>query len=273
MQKFITILKYIIIGIVQGISEILPISSSGHLALCYYYFNIEETIQLDLTIFLHFASSLALIIFFKEKLISLIKGFFSYIFKKKKDNQEDFKLVLCLGIASFPIAFFGFFIKPFIEKIFTNISFILIGFIITAIILCFFSIIKDKKTINYNFKSALITGFFQTFSIFPAISRSAITMFGAKIEKLEKKKEFTFLLLIPISIGSFILSFIDMIHNQIVFNDNILLYFIAMITSFIFTFASLKFIFKKTNYVKPYYYSIYLILLSLINIIILLKKS
>ena len=92
MQKIITLLKYIFIGIVQGISEILPISSSGHLAILYNIFNIQESEQLNLTVFLHLASSIALCIYFKNEIIELIKGSFDYLFLKQKNNKSYFLL-------------------------------------------------------------------------------------------------------------------------------------------------------------------------------------
>ena len=75
MQEIINILKFIIIGIIQGITEILPLSSSGHLAIVYKILNIDVKNQLELTIYLHFASSIALLLYFKKDIILLVKEF------------------------------------------------------------------------------------------------------------------------------------------------------------------------------------------------------
>ena len=271
LKQIIDIITFIIIGIIQGITEIFPVSSSGHLALCYYYFNVSNEIQLDLTIFLHLASSIALFIFFKNKILELIKGTFLYLFKKDKTQKENFMLVIYILIASIPITIVGFFIKPLIENLLSNIKFILIGFMITAILLLVNSFIKEQNKSSYDFKNTLITGLIQCFSVFPAISRSGVTLLGSKIAKLDhqKGKEFTFLLLIPISFGSSLLSIFDVIDNKIAINENIFLYLISMIVAFVFTLISLRLFFYKSKKIKIYVYSIYLILLSLINIILI----
>lgn len=272
MKRLINIIKFIIIGIIQGVTEIFPVSSSGHLALCYHYFNIGQEIQLDLTIFLHLASSLALIVFFKEKISNLFQGFFKFVFKKNCNYKDDFKLSIYIVVSSIPVMICGFFIKPLIESLLSNMHFISIGFIISAIILIICSSIKEINDSKYNLKNTFITGVFQSLSVFPAISRSGITLFGSKIAKLDKNKskEFTFLLLIPISIGSSFLSIIDLTKKSFsIFNENIYLYVIALITAYIFTYISLKLFFYKSNKIKLYYFSIYLILLSLLNFFLL----
>ena len=72
MHKIIEIIKYIIIGIVQGISEIFPISSSGHLTIFYFLFDINENDRLNLTLFLHLASCIALLIFYKKTILNIV---------------------------------------------------------------------------------------------------------------------------------------------------------------------------------------------------------
>ena len=261
MEYIAEIIKYIIIGIVQGITEILPISSSGHLALTYKLLSISEENQLNLTIFLHLSSSIALCLFFKDIIINIVKGTLKYI--KYKTNKEDFMLLLYLIIASIPIAITGLALKPIVEKNFSNMIFISIGFFITSISL----FVNQKIKINdnkYNFKNTFITGLFQCISIFPGISRSGITILGSSISKLniKKGKEFTFLLLIPISIGSSLLSLIE--DGKYIFSsgNNICLYTISMIICFVFTYKSLQFFFK-TNQQKNYKkYSIYLIIIA-----------
>ena len=188
MKQVIDIITFIIIGIIQGITEIFPVSSSGHLALCYHYFNITKEIQLDLTIFLHLASSIALFIFFKNKIFELVKGSFLFLFKKEKSQKENFMIIIYILIASIPITIVGFFIKPLIENLLSNTKFILIGFIITAFLLLANSFIKEQSKSSYSFKNTLVTGLIQCFSIFPAISRSGVTLLGSKIAKLDQQK-------------------------------------------------------------------------------------
>ncbi len=260
MQEIINILKFIIIGIVQGITEILPLSSSGHLAIVYKILNIDVKNQLDLTIYLHVASSISLLLYFKKDLLILVKEFFSYLFKKKKESFCSFKMVIYLIIASIPAGICGIFISSFIEETFNNVNIIAINFTITAIVLIIKKNISFKKQLDYNFKNTFIIGVFQSFAIFPGISRSGITLFGGKISKLndEYAKKFSFYLLIIISFGS---SFLSLLKNKIIINNETALYIISMLVASLFTYLSLKLFFsKKTN--KSKFFPIYLLIIS-----------
>ena len=131
-DKIIDILKYILIGIIQGISEILPISSSGHLYLAYNLLDISSNNQLDITIYLHFASSLALCIFFKDKIKSLIYGSFLYVFKKDRSQKESFYLLLYIIIATIPAAIIGVLLEDVIDKYCANTYILSLCFLITS---------------------------------------------------------------------------------------------------------------------------------------------
>lgn len=268
MDKIIEIIKYFLIGIIQGISEILPISSSGHLAISYYFLNIGDKHQMNLTIFLHFASSIALCIYFKDIIKKMIIGFLGYIFKKEDKYKDDFKLSLFLIASTIPSIIVAFFIKPFVDDSFNNIILICINLMITSFILFLSNKIKNNKENNYTFKNTLITGIFQCFALFPGISRSGITLLGSKIAKLNdnKGKEFTFLLLVPISLGSFILSIFDF-DIFLLKSSEIYLYLISFFVTLIFTYLSLKILFNKALKIKYYHYSIYLLIISIITII------
>ena len=262
MNKIIEVIKYIILGIIQGVAEIFPISSSGHLTIFYFYFKINENDRLNLTLFLHLASCLALIIYYNKTLFFMIKSVFLYVFKKDKNYIEGFKLFIYLVVASIPSIIVGFLIKPFIEKSFNSLIMLSIGFLLTSIILLISKFIKNNKN-TYSFKNTFVTGVFQSFALLPGISRSATTMLGAKSAKLEDNnaKQFTFLLLIPITLGSTFMSFLDV---SITNYNNLYLYLIAFIVTFVVTLVSLKLFIKKYTSKHNLYFSFYLICLSLI---------
>lgn len=266
VDKVIEIIKYIIIGIVQGISEILPISSSGHLSLTYKLLDISKSNQLDITIYLHFASSIALCLFFKDKIKDIIRGCYLYIFKKDKSQINSFKLLIYLILATIPAAITGLLFDEFIEANFNNSLALAICFFITSIILLISSRLKKYTNSTYTFKNTIVVGLFQCLAIFPGISRSGTTMFAANLSKLDsnKQKEFSFLLLIPISLGAFILSLIKSYDTIFCFNESSYLYLISMIVSFILTFLSLKILMKKIKNIPYVYFSIYLLILSVI---------
>ena len=266
VDKVIEIIKYIIIGIVQGISEILPISSSGHLSLTYNLLDISKSNQLDITIYLHFASSAALCLFFKDKIKEIFRGSYLFIFKKDKSQIDSFRLLMYLVLATIPAAITGLLFDEFIETNFNNSLALAICFFITSIILLISSRLKKYTNSTYTFKNTIVVGLFQCLAIFPGISRSGTTMFAASLSKLDsnKQKEFSFLLLIPISLGAFILSLIKSHNSLFCFNESSYLYLISMIVSFILTFLSLKILMKKIKNIPYVYFSIYLLILSVI---------
>ncbi|MBQ8206171.1 MAG: undecaprenyl-diphosphate phosphatase [Bacilli bacterium] len=269
MEYIAEIIKYIIIGIVQGITEILPISSSGHLLLVYKVINITEQNQLNLTIFLHLASSIALCIYFKDKIYKILKGSFNYL--RNKTNKEDFMVLLYLIFSSIPIAITGIILKPIMEKHFTNPYILSLGFFITSIVLLTIDNIKINNSKPYTLKNTLIIGLFQCLSVFPGVSRSGITLFGSKVSKLnsDKGKEFSFLLLIPISLGSSLLSIFEEGISLFNTSSNLFLYIISMIFAFIFTLLSLKIIFSKIKEKHFFIFCIYLLITSFLSLTLL----
>ena len=267
MNKVFEIIKYIIIGIIQGISEIFPISSSGHLAICYYLFNINSNDQLNLTIFLHFASTIALIVFFKDKLKVIIKDFFLYIFSNNKQYKNNFMLIIYLFFSCIPIGIVGLLLKDIVDSLFSSLLFISFGFLLTSVFLLIFDKVKYKDE-TYNFKNTFIPSMLQSICIFPGVSRSATTLLTLKLFKIKETiaKEYCFLLLIPISFSSFILSFFDENILNIINSNNIVLYIISMIVTFVFTLLSLRLFFYKNIKIK--YFILYLLSISFLTFIL-----
>ena len=267
MNRIIEIIKYIIIGIIQGISEIFPISSSGHLALTYTLLNINNTDQLNLTIFLHFASTLALLFFFKDKIKMIIKDFFLFVFKKDRKYKDNFMLVIYLFISCIPIGIAGLFLKPIIEAFFNSLLYISLGFLLTGILLTIFNRLTYKNE-NLSYKNTMLSSVIQCICIFPGVSRSGTTLLSLKLFKIkeEKAKQFTFLLLIPISLASLFLSFFDDNIFYIFNSDNIFLYSISMIITFFVTFMSLKLFFYKNFKIK--YFILYMFIISFLTFLL-----
>ncbi len=269
MPSFIDILKYLLLGFVQGVAEILPISSSGHLALFQSLLGVNAGNEDVFAIFVHFASLVALLIFFRKLVWRLIKGTCLFLFKKDKAYKHDFLLVVYLVIATIPAALLGYLFEDFFTAKFGNLLFIGIAFIVTAGILFGISFIKDSKNDTYTWKNTLIAGLFQVIGIFPGISRSGITMSGGKIAGLsnDKAKEFAFLLFIPVAAGSFILSLGDVSLILQAQSSTVILYGLSALASGAFTFLALLYIFKRFSIKHYKYFSIYLIVVGIFTII------
>ncbi len=271
---FIEYIKYFILGLVQGVAEILPISSSGHLALAESLLQIQFSgNQLEVfTVFLHFASLLALIIFMWPIIIRLIKGVFTYLFThdpaRRSLAKPDFMTFIYLIIASIPVAIVGIFLEDKIASIFGNLLFIGIDFAITGLVLLAVSFLfKKTGQDKYTWKNTLMAGLFQCIGVMPGISRSGITMSGAKIAGLDDNhaKEFAFLLFIPVAFGSFIFSLDNL--SGLAGSNQIPLYITGMVAAFVFTLLALKYIFKRFSTKQYPYFAYYMFAISLFTII------
>ena len=271
--SLIELLKYLFLGIIQGIAEILPISSSGHLAVAQYLMAVNYDNEALFAIFVHFASLLALLIYFRELIIRVIVNFFTYLTSKdiaeKQKAKPDFMLAIYLVVASIPVAFIGLFFEDMVTDLFSQLLFIGIGFLITALTLLFVGLFsKHRVNSTYTFKNTIITGLFQCIGILPGISRSGITMSGGRIAGLDnqKSKEFAFLLFIPVAAGSFILSLTDISVALSSGAELFIYYGVAMVAAFVFTYLALVFIFKKFS-IKAYkYFAIYMFVIAALTI-------
>ena len=277
-EKFVEILKYIFIAFVQGVAEILPISSSGHITLASEIVNINPS--LTLSIFLHAGSLIAVIVYYAKDLWKMIKNLFLYIFKKDRSEEaiKYSKLVLMLVIATIPAGLVGVFLKDIIDQIFQDNIFLGIDFLITAIILFVIGRINfDRKTKDMNFLDAFIVGLFQAVGVLPGISRSGITISGLKTRKFnnEDSANFAFLMFIPISAGSFLVEVYDLIKEPSSFDSSLAVpYLIGIVVAGVVTYFALKLLLKVIKRGKLWYFSIYLLILgitvitlSLLNII------
>ncbi|MFA7423070.1 MAG: undecaprenyl-diphosphate phosphatase [Acholeplasmataceae bacterium] len=262
----IEIIKYILLGIIQGITEIFPVSSSGHLTLFSHLFNIDLT---NLTIFLmvtNTGSFLALLFYFRNDIKELIIGTYKFVFKKEENYKQDFHYVLKLMIAVIPIGIFGLLFKDMLPNDLLSVGFALI---LTSGLLFYVYIVRDIEWKNeVSWKNALIMGSFQMFAIFPGISRSGITMTGGLVQKIELKKvlKFSFLSYIIVSVPVMLLGFYDALHASE--SIHVLGYALAFVMSFIFSLISVRILYKYVKVKNLIYFSIYCLIVGGLSIIL-----
>ena len=159
----------LMLAIIQGITEWLPVSSSGHLAIMQHLFNLKENIGYD--VLLHFATLIVIFIVFFKDIISLGK---------------NLTYVGYLIVGTIPIAITGLLLEDYMQAIFNNIKLVGIMLLITGCML-YISDIK-RKTVKLSFKIAFLIGLFQAFAILPGISRSGSTIVAALLFGLSKSE-------------------------------------------------------------------------------------
>lgn len=252
-------IKYIILGLLQGITEPIPISSSGHLVIFRNLINDTFFNDLNFEIIVHFGSLLSILYFFRNDLKVIIKDFFTYLKTKNQKSKTNFKYGWIIIIGTFPAAILGLILKDTIEANLSNIKIIGVALIITAIFLYSIRNFKGHKDDHQiTIKDALIIGLFQTVALFPGISRSGATLVGGMYNNLKRETAFkySFMLYIPISIASMILGIKDLITADNL-KSLILPYTLGMIVSIIATYYALtwfKDIIKKGKLIYFVYY-------------------
>ena len=236
-MRLLNLLKYAILGIIQGITEPLPISSSGHIFILKNAFKTDIINDLNFEIIVNTGSLLAVLILYRNDLIKLIKDFFKYTFSKSKDSKQNFDYSIKIIIGVLPILMCGLFLKDYIENKLIDVSIVGYGYLITAILL-FMN--RNKKGTNSSkeltISQCLKIGISSIIALLPGISRSGTSYVAGLNQNLERKEalKYSFMMYIPISFGTLILSIKDLILLN---KEMIVLYLISFICSFIIDFA------------------------------------
>lgn len=187
----------IIMGIVQGLTEFLPISSSGHLEIASVLFGIQGDENLLFTIVLHFATALSTLVVFRREIGALLKNCF------QRQGKADRLFALKIIVSMVPAVIVGLALEDWIDQLFVgNLTLVAAALIITAVLL-FLSGKKTKNTENINIPKALIIGIAQAIAILPGISRSGATIATAILLKINREKAtfFSFLMVLPLIFG------------------------------------------------------------------------
>lgn len=262
------LIKYIILGIIQGITEPLPISSSGHIFIFKQLFNTNMFNDLNFEIFVNFGSFIAILIIFWKDVINLLNGFFKYIFDKnnREKYKKEFKYCLMIIIGTIPVGLLGVLFKDEIETTLSKTWIVGLMFIITGICLLIVKNINGNKgDYDITYKDAIIIGLLEGVALFPGLSRSGMVLVGCLLCKLNKSSalKYTFMLYFPVSIATMLLGVKDVIETGI--SANLLIYYlIGTVFSFIFTYLTYKVLTEIVRKGKLWKFSIYLFIIGIL---------
>ena len=262
----------IILGIVQGLTEFLPISSSGHLEIASYILKTNPSENLMFTVVVHIATAISIIYVFRKDINEIIKGLIQ--FKKK---QLDF--VLKILISSVPVGVVGVLFEKEVESFFTG-NIVLVGsmLLITAALLFFTYFKKDDSKKNISYTDAIAIGLAQALAILPGISRSGSTISMALLLNVNREKatKFSFLMVLVPIFGILILKSIkgfteiSETSNLILFESSYVFGFISALFSGVF---ACKVMLKIVKESKLIYFSAYCLLVGSIGIYFGSNKS
>lgn len=245
------ILVYIIIGIVQGVTEFLPVSSSGHILLLSEIFNLDMDI-IFLSVVAHLGTLLSVIICMWDKIKRCVRNPFC---------DTNRKLLL----ATLPSVIIVLLFKNLVDKLY-SIYFLVIGFVITAILLTIADL--HSRSQPFGNKHALYMGIMQGIAVLPGISRSGSTMAVGMMAGADKNEacEFTFLMSIPIIIASAVFEGVEAITSGV--NIQFVPSLIVFVTSFVFGILSIKLMLKTLKSNKLFAFSIYLVAMAIVTLLV-----
>jgi undecaprenyl-diphosphatase len=214
-----TILQAIVLGIVQGLTEFLPISSTGHLVLVPWLlgWKFDPRPAFIFDVLVQWGTLVAIIAYFWTDVVSLLRAAIQGLIHRRPFKEPHSRLAWLIIIASFPAALAGLLLKPFVEKAITN-PLAVCGFLLFNAILLFVSDLISKRSRSMDeirIGDSLWIGFFQVLALFPGISRSGSTIAGGLVRNLNRRDaaRFSFLMAIPIMIGAGLIALIDLINT------------------------------------------------------------
>lgn len=265
--RCMNIFMAILLGIVQGVTEFLPISSSGHLVIFQEIFGLNdlEESHLLFDIMLHVGTVISICLVYRKDFYQLIKAFFEMLLEIPKGKVDIHasvhrKMILLIIVATIPAVLVGVMFKGFIEEMFKSIQLVGVMLLITGLFLWLTNKIvlgkKEEQTTKY--KNAFVVGIFQSFAMMPGISRSGSTIVGGLLVGL--KKEFavklSFFMLVPATLGAAVLHIPDVMRQGFK-SSEINLYLVGTVVAAITGFFAIKILIKILNQGKLYLFSYY----------------
>ncbi len=242
--------KYVILGIIQGLTEFFPVSSSAHLVIMQKLLGISGS-GVVISIILHLGTLLSLIIFFFRDILKLLR------------NTKLVSLIIIVTLITGIIGVSG---RDFFEGLFSSTRAVAIALLFTGIILILTRKFTAAKRNSLNIKDAIILGFTQGIAIIPGISRSGITISTLLFRKLDKETSFrfSFLVSIPVILGATLLESKNISLTHVLDIKNLIIGFIFSLLTGIFSLWILKRILNKA---KLYYFGYYCIFIAIITLL------
>lgn len=260
-------IKALIIGIVQGLTEFLPVSSSGHIVIAQEILGLENSEQDNLlfAIILHFATALSTIVIFRKDILQIFRGLFQFKW------NEEFRFALKIVLSMIPAAIVGVFFKDTLEELFSNLR--LVGFMLLVTATLLFIADRAKNTQkDISFKDSFIIGLAQAVAaLLPGISRSGTTISTSILLGDDKNKaaRFSFLMVLPLILGATVKMYLDMDSsaNSSAMNMEFLPLLVGFLAAFLSGLFACKWMIEFVKKAKLKYFSAYCTVLGLFVIV------
>ncbi|UCH60430.1 MAG: undecaprenyl-diphosphatase UppP [Anaerolineales bacterium] len=260
----------IILGILQGLTEFLPISSSGHLVIFPYLLSwqipAEDAFIFDVLV--QVATLLAVFTYFWKDLTTIVHSLIVSVLKGQPFSEPLARLGWYMLLASIPAGFIGLAIKEIIESAFNSPLVSAMFLLVTAALLLVAEQVgnRDRELQHMDWKDALWIGFFQALAIFPGISRSGSTIVGGMTRNLNRASaaRFSFLISIPIMLAAGLLATLDLVKQPELLN-NLPIYLPGFVTAALTGYLTIRWLLSFLTRHPLYLFSIYCTILAFIT--------
>jgi len=265
------LLKVIILGIVQGLTEFLPISSSGHLVLAERILQMKSE-KVAFEVFVHFGTFMSVVVIYKKDIWSMIRALFGSFSSSERDLQsiEFRKLFGLLLLGTVPVVVVGSLFQSLIEKAFTSPLLVSMMLVATGIFLLL-TRFSRQKTERIKWVDAILVGFSQAFALLPGISRSGFTIGTGLFLGIAPKKsaDFSFLLALPAILGATFLKLFEFFkespENNLIFS-----YILGAAFAFLSGYIAIRLLLNLVKKGKFQYFGYYCIIVGISSLLFLL---
>lgn len=252
-------LRAVLLGIVQGLTEFLPVSSSGHLELAKFFMGDTSAAEesLLMTIVLHAATALATVVVFRKDIVEIIRGLFAF-----QDN-EAFRFSLNIVLSMIPAAFVGLFYEDALDALFDRqIPLVAMMLMITGLLLLLADRAKTTEK-GVGWKDAIIIGIAQAIAILPGISRSGATIGTSVLLGIDRGKaaRFSFLMVVPLILGKMAKDVLDGDFND---TPNLLPLSVGFVAAFVTGFFACTWMIKLVKNSQLSYFAVYCFVIAAI---------
>ena len=263
MSNFTTMFEAIILGIIQGLTEFLPVSSSGHLELAKVILGDDSLPEesMLMTVVLHGATALSTIVVFRKDILELFKGLFQF------KNNDEFKFSLNIVLSMIPAAVVGVLFDDEIEAFFGG-KVLLVGtmLLLTAVLLILADKAKSTEK-KVGIKEAVIIGISQAIAIMPGISRSGATISTSVLLGVDREKaaRFSFLMVVPLILGKMAKDVLDGAFENI--SGDMLNYGVGFVAAFVTGILACTWMIKLVKKSKLKYFAYYCLVVGVVAIV------
>ena len=258
-------IEALVLGLIQGLTEYLPVSSSGHLAIGSYLFGVEGEENLAFTVAVHVATVLSTLVILWKEIDWIFRGLF-----KCKLNDET-KYVINIIISMIPVGIVGVFFKDYVEEVFGS-GLVIVGcmLLVTAALLTFSFYAKPRQKDKISIKDAFIIGLAQACAVMPGLSRSGSTIATGLLlgNKKESLAQFSFLMVIPPIMGEALLDILKAVKGEEAFGGiDALPLTVGFIAAFVSGCLACKWMINIVKKGKLIYFGIYCAIAGAVTLI------